>query len=157
MSIPHQFGGDWTEHKLQALKKYLEAYMTIFTGNERARYFDTVYVDAFAGTGYRTLTNPQEQELFEELRQDDNQRYLEGSAKIALGIKKPFNKYIFIEKSRKRVRELEKLRGQYPQQTIEIYEGDANKELEKWIRQTNWKKLAPLFFSIRMACRSIGH
>lgn len=87
MSIPHQFGGDWTEHKLQALKKYLEAYMTIFTGNERARYFDTVYVDAFAGTGYRTLTNPQEQELFEELRQDDNQRYLEGSAKIALGIK----------------------------------------------------------------------
>ena len=49
-----KFGGDWTEIKLQRLEQYLKVYRTIFTGNARARYFTTWYVDAFAGTGSRT-------------------------------------------------------------------------------------------------------
>jgi hypothetical protein len=32
----HQFGGRWTEEKLERLRKYLRAYTTIFKGNERA-------------------------------------------------------------------------------------------------------------------------
>uniref|UniRef100_UPI003159666C hypothetical protein n=2 Tax=Cupriavidus TaxID=106589 RepID=UPI003159666C len=47
-SMSHIFGGEWTEQKLVALQKYLEAYRQIFTKNERARYFRTVYIDAFA-------------------------------------------------------------------------------------------------------------
>jgi len=50
----HSFGGDWTEDKLARLRKYLTAHRTIFTRNERARYFTTWYVDAFAGTGSRS-------------------------------------------------------------------------------------------------------
>jgi three-Cys-motif partner protein len=50
----HLFGGDWTEVKLARLDKYLKAYRTIFTGNVKARYFKTWYVDAFAGTGSRS-------------------------------------------------------------------------------------------------------
>jgi three-Cys-motif partner protein len=51
--VDHTFGGAWTERKLQCLRKYLEAYRTIFNRNPRARYFHTWYVDAFAGTGSR--------------------------------------------------------------------------------------------------------
>jgi three-Cys-motif partner protein len=50
----HKFGGSWTEEKLECLKSYLGAYTTIFTGNPRAKFYTTTYVDAFAGTGYRT-------------------------------------------------------------------------------------------------------
>ena len=49
----HRFGGPWTEEKLARLKKYLHAYMTIFSRNPRAAYFKAIYADAFAGTGFR--------------------------------------------------------------------------------------------------------
>jgi hypothetical protein len=42
--VDHTFGGVWTERKLKCLRKYLEAYRTIFTSNPRARYFRTWYV-----------------------------------------------------------------------------------------------------------------
>jgi hypothetical protein len=37
----HKFGGDGTDVKLEKLGKYLRAYRTIFSGNERARHFST--------------------------------------------------------------------------------------------------------------------
>jgi len=46
--VEHQFGGPWTEQKLEALRGYLVAYQQIFTRNPRARTLKTIYVDAFA-------------------------------------------------------------------------------------------------------------
>ena len=63
---PQEFGGDWTQRKLQILDEYLTAYCNIFRANERARFFKTVYVDAFAGTGVikqRTESNEDEARL----------------------------------------------------------------------------------------------
>ena len=51
---PHEFGGDWTSDKLERIRKYLSAYTIIFNRNEQARKLFPIYVDAFAGTGYRT-------------------------------------------------------------------------------------------------------
>jgi hypothetical protein len=37
--MPNQeFGGDWTQQKLQILDKYLTAYCQIFRQNERAKF-----------------------------------------------------------------------------------------------------------------------
>ena len=55
MTISHQFGGSWTQDKLNRIEKYLNAYMTIMTKNPRAKYYKTIYVDAFAGPGYRKI------------------------------------------------------------------------------------------------------
>lgn len=49
----HVFGGDWAREKLERVRKYLKAYTTIFQRNQRAMYFTTYFVDAFAGTGAR--------------------------------------------------------------------------------------------------------
>ncbi len=71
----HQFGGDWTQEKLERLRKYLRAYMTIFTANEWARHYTTYYVDAFAGTGSRKSgeTDPVSTlSLFEDLQALDS-------------------------------------------------------------------------------------
>ena len=57
MTSQHQFGGSWTEEKLDRIRKYLAAYTTIFTQNSRAATYRTIYVDAFAGTGYRTASS----------------------------------------------------------------------------------------------------
>lgn len=53
MTTPHQFGGQWTDDKLVILGKYLKAYRTIFSKNQYARRYTTLFIDAFAGTGYR--------------------------------------------------------------------------------------------------------
>ena len=46
-----KFGGNWTEEKLERVRKYLSAYTTIMSKQP----FRFAYIDAFAGTGYRTL------------------------------------------------------------------------------------------------------
>ena len=71
------FGGDWTEEKLDRVRKYLPAYTTIFNSNPKAKSLKTHYVDAFAGTGYRYKeTNKIEYELFPELSQQDTNKFL---------------------------------------------------------------------------------
>jgi three-Cys-motif partner protein len=51
MTQQKMFGGFWTQQKLRAISKYLAAYTKIFSTNQRAKYYETTYVDAFAGTG----------------------------------------------------------------------------------------------------------
>jgi three-Cys-motif partner protein len=81
----HTFGGAWTDDKLGRLEKYLSAYRTIFERNERAQYFKTWYVDAFAGTGTRSVQDGPAESLFGGDYEDpESQSYRDGSAKIAL-------------------------------------------------------------------------
>jgi hypothetical protein len=71
-SAVNRFGGDWTKEKLRVLKQYLEAYARIFAANKKAQFYETFYVDAFAGSGYirtggRKKAADQEQELFADI------------------------------------------------------------------------------------------
>src|ERR1700724_1866064 len=100
--MANQFGGDWTQQKLQILDEYLGAYCNIFRANERARFFKTIYVDAFAGTG---VIKPRAEFKGDEAAA----QLLAGSA--ARAIRHSFHKYLFIEKSADRVGELKKLKS----------------------------------------------
>ena len=51
MTYQTEFGGGWTQRKLEVLRKYLQAYTKIFKRNPRASFYSISYVDAFAGTG----------------------------------------------------------------------------------------------------------
>ena len=92
------FGGNWTDDKLEKIHQYLRTYTTVMKNNP----LETTYIDAFAGTGYRTLeTAPTHSELlFPELADQESQTFLKGSAKIALEVTPRFKKYIFIEKEK---------------------------------------------------------
>lgn len=145
--VEQSFGGPWTERKLKCLQDYLNAYRTIFTGNPRARYFRTWYVDAFAGTGSRSTPRPSRSssgEGFFEIYDDaEAQEYQDGSAKIALGLSSPFDNYLFIEKSKARVTELQSaIRAEFPQLYARCHfrAGDANAELKGWCAERNWSK-----------------
>jgi three-Cys-motif partner protein len=149
----HRFGGDWTEKKLSCLKGYLNAYRKIFTANERARYFKTWYVDAFAGTGSRTVSGNQatgQQSVFEDVYEDtETTEYRDGSAKIALSLPEPFDHYLFIEKSKARVNQLKgTIEREHPAllPRCDFRQGDANAILKAWCKERNWKKERAVVF-----------
>ena len=142
------FGGPWTERKLKCLRDYLSAYRTIFTGNPKARYFRTWYVDAFAGTGTRTTAakTPQLDITYEDT---EAQEYQDGSAKIALGLPSPFDNYLFIEKSRSRVRELQSvIQSNFSQLYARCHfgAGDANAQLKEWCAARDWSQERAVVF-----------
>ena len=146
-----RFGGPWTEDKLNRLRKYLRAYMTIFTRNPRAAYFRAVYVDAFAGTGFRReqAAVVEETESLFDLGQDvDAESLRKGSAQVALETEPPFAEYVFIEQDKQHVRELEKLRRRFPavSSKIDIVREDANEYLLKWCRKTDWGRTRAVVF-----------
>jgi three-Cys-motif partner protein len=147
----HRFGGNWTEVKLARLHKYLQAYRQVFTRNERARYFKTWFVDAFAGTGSRIdPTARSGSTLFQDVYEDEETvGYREGSAKIALGLPDPFDYYLFIEKSNIRVKELMEELGKDHAERLgrcSFQHGDANAVLKAWCQERNWKKERAVVF-----------
>jgi len=88
-----RFGGAWTEDKLSRLRKYLRAYMKIFSRNPRAAYFRAVYVDAFAGTGFRkdpAAVDEATDTLFDDVASDtDADALRKGSVQVALELEVP--------------------------------------------------------------------
>ena len=147
----HRFGGPWTEDKLNRLRKYLKAYMTIFTKNPRAAYFKAVYVDAFAGTGVRiepAAVVEEVEPLFDLGGDSDAESLRKGSAQIALETVPPFAEYIFIEHDPEHVRELERLRRVFPAVSarIHIVSDDANEYLLRWCQGTDWNKTRAVVF-----------
>lgn len=142
-----EFGGDWTQQKLQILDNYLAAYCKIFQTNPRARHFDTIYVDAFAGSGLiqQSVNREVEEQLFSEFVKPDAIEFLKGSATRA--VQHPFTRYVFIEKSETRVAELEKLKAlSTAGPRISIRKGDANSKLESFVAATDWKKTRAVVF-----------
>lgn len=135
-----QFGGDWTERKLDALAAYLGKYTTALSKQP----FQLEYIDAFAGTGYREIAEYREgpgASLFGETADEAMEKYLEGSAARALKIARPFHRYAFVELSADKVRKLEQLKSANGKlaERIEIVQSDANTYLaaraqENWIK-----------------------
>lgn len=147
------FGGIWTEDKLKLLEKYLRAYIKIFTKNERAKYFKTIYVDAFAGSGIvRPKRNRKEikysKGFFPELYEENTQKFITGSTKIALGINPPFDRYLFIEKEESNIKELIRLKDEFSHlaDRIEVVHSDANEHLKIWCKETDWNKHRSVVF-----------
>jgi three-Cys-motif partner protein len=126
---PHRFGGDWTTQKLEVVRRYLESYTTALKNQP----FRKLYIDAFAGTGYRKARNTDEAGegqalLFPDLAAEEPQELLDGSARLALKCSPPFDEYRFIERSPERCQQLEVLKAEFPElgDRVNVQPGDAN-------------------------------
>jgi len=140
------FGGDWTEEKLGILARYLADYNTAL----KKMPFIRVYIDAFAGTGYREQKRTRRQlpDLFAEIKEEESQVFLKGSAKRALEVRPSFHKYIFVESEAKKIAELERLKEQHPEKAgcIDIVHEDANEFVGDYCHETNWTKHRAVLF-----------
>lgn len=141
--MQHSFGGNWTTDKIERVRKYLAAYMQIM----KTRKFNVAYIDAFAGTGYVNTKQKMVQSLFPVFSETEVQDFIKGSARTALEIEPPFNKYIFIEKNKKHFAELEKLKEDYPSLAgrIEPVNAEANEYIINLCNR-NWTKHRAVMF-----------
>ncbi len=149
--MAQRFGGDWTEDKLERLRKYLQAYTKIFKTNPQARHFRITYVDAFAGSGSRTEKQAHSEDinpLFVGTEATETENFFKGSARIALETEPQFDEYIFVERDAECRARLEQLRRQFPNlhNRISIKSSDANRFLWNWCEQTDWNKNRAVVF-----------
>lgn len=139
----HQFGGDWTEKKLTKVRNYLPAYTTALKNFP----FKLMYIDAFAGTGYRTSKNDASalRQLLEFPEIDD---LAKGSARLALEVEPAFDRYVFVEKSQRKLARLKEMAAEYPhlKDRVEFQLADANKAICDMCRETNWKNWRAVVF-----------
>lgn len=143
------FGGEWTEVKLKRVRSYLESYQQAL----KNQHFTTWYVDAFAGTGSRSAPEVLDisRSLLDDLTADEVEasRYRDGSAKIALELPKPFDRYLFIEKSKSKCDELE---SSITREFIDlrarcsIRHEDANVALCAWCKERDWSRERAVVF-----------
>ena len=141
-----EFGGAWTQQKLEALGKYLQAYTRIFKRNLQARFYSISYVDAFAGTG--ALQRPEPgglAGLLPELWKNEEE-FRKGSVIRALEIEPPFDNYIFIEKDTKKCGELRQVKERFSSRNIEIVNEDANSALLRWCKKLDSRRQRAVVF-----------
>lgn len=114
------FGGRWTEIKLDMLAAYLHAYAKVMKNQPYRRW----YVDAFAGTGFRSISDSGG--LLEK-----EATTAAGSARLALDVEPPFDRYVLIERNRRRYDQLRLLAETRPDLAgrMDFRCGDANEEL----------------------------
>jgi three-Cys-motif partner protein len=145
--MAHKFGGEWTDDKLEVMRRYFSAYAMALKNQAFGRW----YVDAFAGTGERTDRQISDGETPGQvsLFADDAPEVVEtkdGSVRIALGIEPPFDRYVFIDRSAQHASALAALSGEYPERTIDIRRGDANDILVTIARSTDWRRTRAAVF-----------
>jgi three-Cys-motif partner protein len=134
------FGGSHTEEKLRVLERYLAAYQKVLKNKQ----LTTVFFDAFAGTGEFPIEEPGG--LLEDI--EDAQPFIDGSARRALGVKPPFDHYVFVEKSKSKAALLEVLKRDfgYLAPRIQVHRADANKAIEKFCQDTDWRRTRAVMF-----------
>lgn len=149
------WGGNWTEQKLDAFEKYVNAYLTIMNANRDRFGWKLIYFDGFAGSGSREEDNKNQSDesslkLFEELEvTTDELTPYQGAAERVLTIEqKGFDYYYFIDINTSSSNRLkEKLAPLQNNRIFEFRDSDANNEVKKLANALHRnKKLKSLVF-----------
>lgn len=144
--------GPWAKQKLDALQRYLEAYMLVMK-NQRFRLF---YVDAFAGAGIVRVregssadkARPENALIPEAFTEEDREQlveYIAGSPLRALRLERQFDHYRFVELDSKRAGDLKVLGTQFPNCDVKVHEGEANERVQfiaSHFNDLNWRGVA---------------
>lgn len=142
----HTFGNInlWTQEKLEKVQNYLQTYATALKNQN----FKTIYIDAFAGSGYvyAKQDNSLQPSLL-EFGEEEVKEFISGSARNALDVVPPFDQYIFIEKNKNRFNELQHLKNDYPElaDKIHLKLAEANEVLQDFCQTDFRKKRAVIF------------
>ncbi len=113
----NQFGGNWTNNKIEILVEYAKAYLTIMN---KHRTFKTLYFDGFAGSGFIVKDN----------KIDVNVTVGAARRIVEIDEPRPFDVYYFVEKELKNFKLLEQNTKQaFPKKTIYAVCEDCNKKL----------------------------
>lgn len=124
------FGGGWSDKKLDVLAEYLQQYTTAL----KKQPFELIYIDAFAGAGRALVEEQREDSLFDNTEIESDASYRHGSPLQAIQNEPQFHRFIFIDRNEE---SMATLREQCEQTDaaksgrISYITGDANTELLK--------------------------
>lgn len=133
-AVIHEFGGAWTEIKLDAIERYLGFFTRVLSGQP----FNLHYVDAFAGSGTRTaiaVTGG----LLEDAPIAHEKVELAGSVTRALAVEPGFQSYTFIEGNRARLQGLAAIQAEHPSKMISLCPGETNQVLASLFSGKAWQ------------------
>jgi three-Cys-motif partner protein len=138
----HEFGGISTDLKLSMVQGYLSAFTTALRG----RFRELWYIDAFAGTGERTVRiSAASADLFEPETPERIERR-RGSAQIAIDTSPQFDRLIFMDQKQRHCEALRLLAAANPDRRIDILQGDANDEICQLIAGRTWSSTRAVMF-----------
>lgn len=152
-SIPSAWGGSWTEEKLDALEKYVNAYLTIMNVQKNKYGWKLIYFDGFAGSGSRNEDGTQTVsdlmlDLFnDEYIDEEELNTYKGAAERVLGIKQSgFDWYCFVDKNKASSQQLEERLAPFKQEkNLAFRTSDANEQVSLLAKSLhNNKALASL-------------
>lgn len=138
------WGGPWTEKKLDAFSKYVKAYLTIMAKHS---YWKTIYFDGFAGSG--TRGKQRNTELLHQLKiTEEEERTYKGAAERVLALQDPgFDYYYFIDKKEESLNKLKAyLETRFQGKKIIYRAGDANHQIKELAKALMSKDYAALVF-----------
>ena len=131
------WGGSWTEDKLEAFEKYVNAYLTIMNSYRDIYGWKLIYFDGFAGSGSRAeVRKDNDSELLrvlfaENVLKEDELNLYKGAAERVLSIdQRGFDYYYFIDKDKESSNKLEELLSSYKKdKCLTFRDSDANKQM----------------------------
>jgi three-Cys-motif partner protein len=145
----HEFGSQHTDLKLSVIESYLKAFTIALSG----KFPKLWYIDAFAGTGRRTVrVAARDGDLFDEPAQERVEQR-RGSAQIAIDIVPMFDRLVFVDANPRHCAALRALREKYSERTIDVIENDANDAIANLVRSANWRDTRAVMFLDRNNCQ----
>ena len=132
----HEFGSVSTDLKLEVMEEYLRTFTEVL----HPQFKNLWYIDAYAGTGRRTVRRlARDADLVNEGTEEELiQR--RGSAQIAIDTDPPFTRLVFIDMKRSHYRALCELREQHQSSglKIDVLRQDANEAIRELIAGRNF-------------------
>lgn len=117
----NEFGGNWTENKIEILVEYAKAYLNIMNTHANKYNWKLLYFDGFAGSGFIKKGNKEDQIL------------IVGGAKRILEIEDPrsFDLFYFVEKETDNIELLKtNTKDKFPSKKIHIVNTDCNEKIQ---------------------------
>lgn len=159
MSGKYNWGGSWTEQKLDCFESYVKAYLTIMNVYRDKYGWKLIYFDGFAGSGDRgdSFTKEEERALQAEMFEDDwiqerEVNLYQGAAERVVRLEdtmRGFDYYYFVEKNESKSAILDLKLSKYETKGFKkSCQGDANdwviKLSEALHRSSKYKSLCLL-------------
>lgn len=140
--------GPWARQKLDGLEAYLNAYTTAL----KKQPFELIFIDAFAGAGRSTLrsgwsgADDDDVSLLDDEFVKEEEQFIEGSPRRALGLQTGFKRYFFFDADPGRAALLDGLRSEHPGREINIEIGDGNHLIQSLVPRLNGRMVKGVAF-----------
>lgn len=142
MAIDHEFGAQHTDLKLSIVESYLKAFTTAL----KPKFKELWYIDAFAGTGSRTVRVEARAGDLIDAAAPERVEQRRGSAQIAIDILPRFDRLVFMDTKPAHCAALRDLADKHPNREIVVVETDANRAIQSAIAWDGWKETRAVMF-----------